>query len=272
MQRKIFTIFSTALLTCALLLAGAQIRTTVEAEGKSKAAAPTLQAGEKLVYSVKWNELAAAKVIMATERAAADKVKDTYRLDVQVNTIGMVKDLVQVNDRFTAYVYAANGLPFRAERDIVEGPKVEQASVVYDQEKHTVTVADNKPIAILPETHDIASLFWAIRNIKLPSGATEKLQAFNSAEKKLFVAQIEVGQREDIATAAGKFSAIQYAIKLQDGKQLSDKNEIRMWVTDDERRLPVLITAQPPFGKVRMELSNQADSEDEATGNNDSSK
>ncbi|MEW6734921.1 MAG: DUF3108 domain-containing protein [Acidobacteriota bacterium] len=218
---------------------------------------PVLLAGEQLTYLVKWNDLDAAKVIMQTEQANSERAH-AYRVEVKVDTVGVVKDIVTVKDRFIAFVDGRTLLPFRAERNILEGPKAEQGTTTFDQEKHLARVADAEAVPIAPQTHDIASLFWAIRNIDLRANRNEKIQAFNSGEKKMFATIVEVGENAEVKTAAGSFPAVQLAIKLQDQKQPSDKYAIRMWVTNDDRRLPVLITAQPPFGKVRMELIGSA--------------
>jgi hypothetical protein len=234
---------------------------------KEVRATSVVQPGERLTYSVKWNDLLAAKVVMTADQAGDKQYGNAHRVEVKVDTVGMVKDIIKVSDRFTAFLDPKTDLPFRAERDILEGPKTEQGFTLFDQDKHLATVADTKPVSIAPETHDIASLFWAIRNVDLKASANEKIHAFNSGEKKMFATFIEVGKREQITTSKGKYQTVQLVIKLQDQKpsadkqkplQPTDKYAIRMWVTDDAQRLPVLITAQPPFGKIQMELVETA--------------
>src|SRR5262245_40730049 len=67
-------------------------------------AAPRIKAGERLTYSVKWNDVKAAKVTMSAESAKDEKFGDSYRVEVDVKTIGVARDLIAVNDRFTAFL------------------------------------------------------------------------------------------------------------------------------------------------------------------------
>lgn len=264
-MKKYLTIIGLLLLATVSIsvAAGTQLQ---PASAKKPAVKPGLKSGERLVYIVKWNELAAAKVQLETDEA--DK-KDGYRVELKIDTIGMAKEIVVVKDRFTAFINGETRLPYRAEREILEGPKSEQGTIVYDQEKHTATIGNEKPMSVPPQTHDIASLLWAIRNVDLKAGTTERLQALNSSDKKVFVTIIETGKSAAVKTGAGTFQAVELAVKLQDERQPSDKFAIRIWISDDARRLPVLITAQPPFGKVRMELTDIGNEEaDEETTEN----
>ena len=65
---------------------------------------------------------------------------------------------------------------------------------------------------------------------------------------------VEAGETSEISTTAGKFVAVQLTVKLLDQAQ-PDKYAIRIWITKDLHRLPVLITSLLPVGKIRLELS-----------------
>lgn len=219
---------------------------------ETKKAGSIIQIGEKLDYLVKWNGLTAAKMSLQTDKITKDK-KTLYKLDLKLATVGIARDIFQMNNSYTAFVDTATELPQVVERDLLQGTKSEQSTLVYDQEKHTVTFANDK-ISILPNTHDLSSILWAIRSASLkPTG--EKIAIFNSTDKKTIFSQIEVGKQEEVSLAKGVFSARQLIVKLEDQeKNFSDKYSIRVWVTDDERRVPLLITAQPSFGKIKIEL------------------
>lgn len=248
-----------SIIICAVLL----LAVTTQAQRKSsrpvtaKAADPAVAAAlkpykfevnEQLIYAVSWNNLKAAKVTMTAE--AVEKLR---KVEVRVETVGVARELFRVADRFTAYINDAL-LPVRAERDIQEGPKKEAGEAVYDHEKRQVVVAEEK-FSILPGTHDIASVFWALRSLDLKAGSA-RIEGFNTVEKRPFATVVTLGKHEEIKTSRGVSKAIELIVKLQESSKTppTDKYAIRMWLTDDERRLPLLITAKPPFGVVRMEL------------------
>ncbi len=215
------------------------------------------EVNEQLSYAVSWNNLKAAKVTMTTE-----VVEKLRKVEVRVETVGVARELFRLADRFTAYINDAL-LPVRAERDIQEGPKKESGEAVYDHEKRQVVVAEEK-FSILPGTHDIASVFWALRSLDLKAGSA-KIECFNTVEKRPFATVVTLGKHEEVKTSRGVSKAIELIVKLQENSKTppTDKYVIRMWLTDDERRLPLLITAKPPFGVVRMELLSTAQEEQE---------
>ncbi len=226
-----------------------------------KKASSVIQTGEKLNYAIKWNGLTAAKMSLQTDKTTKDN-KTFYRLELKLATIGLARDIFQMNNSYTAFVDATTELPRIVERSLSQGTKTEQSALIYDQEKHTVTIANEKPIDIVPNTHDLSSILWAIRSASLkPEG--EKIAIFNSGDKKTLFSQIEIGKREEITLAKKNSYVRELAVKIQDQEKVfSDKYVIRVWVTDDERRVPVLITAQPSFGKIKIELLDSESEED----------
>jgi len=141
-----------------------------------------IQIGEKLDYTIKWNGLTAAKMSLQTDKVTKDS-KSVYRLELKLATIGLARDLFQMNNSYTAFVDTTTELPKIVERNLSQGAKTEQNALIYDQEKHTVTIANEKPIAIVPNTHDLSSILWAIRSASLKTEG-EKIAIFNSGDKK----------------------------------------------------------------------------------------
>lgn len=217
------------------------------------------EAGERLFYAVSWNNLKAAKVTLTTEAVPLG-----HKVEVRVETVGVARELFRIVDRFTAYLNDSL-LPVKAERDIQEGAKKELGEAIYDHEKRQVSIADEK-FPILPSTHDIASLFWALRSLDLKGGSA-RVEAFNTVEKRPFAVTVELGRHEEVKTSRGMVKAVELIIRLQENAKTppTDKYTIRMWLTDDERRLPLLITAKPPFGVVNMELVSTGVAQDEET-------
>lgn len=248
-----------SIIICVALL----IATTVQAQRKSpKPVTPRsvdpavvaalkpykFEAEERLIYAVSWNNMKAAKVTLATEVEPIGR-----KVEVRVETVGVARELFRVVDRFTAYLNDSF-LPVRAERDIQQGAKKESGEAIYHHEKRQVTMADES-FPILPGTHDIASIFWALRSLDLKRGSA-RIEGFNTVEKRPFATTVELSRYEEVKTFKGRFRAIELIIRLQENAKTppTDKYAIRMWLTDDERRLPVLITAKLPFGVVNMEL------------------
>lgn len=233
---------------------------------ETKKSPSILQIGEILNYTVKYNDIAAAKMSLQTDKVIKED-KSFYKLQLNLFTIGIIRDVFQMNNSYTALVDTVLELPTLVETNISQGGKLQQTALVYDQKNHTVTISDQKPITIVPQTHDLSSILWAIRSSSFKSSG-EKIAFFNSSDKKVSFLQIELGTIQEIQSLAlGKVLARELIIKLQDKENIfSDKYAIRIWLTNDEHRIPLLITAQPSFGKVKVELlANDKDTSDKDT-------
>lgn len=257
-----------------VLLWAVTLYTPVQAQAPEKSlkapitnAQPSFQPGEELNYRVTWNNIAAAKMTFLTVNGHQagnnqENSKASYRVEIKLDTIGTVRNLVPINDHFIAYVQPNTGLPISSEREIHEGSKSEKVKLNYNQQKKTVTIVNDsqsapQTVPILADTHDIASLIWAIRNFNVKDSGGAKLQLFNASTRKLSTIELAAGSHEEIQTRKGRVPAQELIVKIQDGqdgKTTSDKFNIRVWLSDEPSHVPVLITAQPPFGKVRVEL------------------
>ncbi|HEY4484984.1 MAG TPA: DUF3108 domain-containing protein, partial [Nitrospiria bacterium] len=73
--------------------------------------------------------------------------------------------------------------------------------------------------------------------------------------KKNWRLEIQILGREKLKTVLGKVPTIKVkAVVLFEGV-LMDKGDVYIWVTDDERRIPVLMTGRIVIGSVTAALS-----------------
>jgi hypothetical protein len=70
------------------------------------------------------------------------------------------------------------------------------------------------------------------------------------------MAKVEALAREKVVTPAGQFQCVKYEAYLFNGTVYARKGRIFLWVSEDERRLPVQIKLQFPFyvGTITMQL------------------
>jgi hypothetical protein len=73
---------------------------------------------------------------------------------------------------------------------------------------------------------------------------------------KLYTIKVQPESREKVTTKAGSFDAIRIATSMVKGTAVDTIYNLRLYITSDVRRLPVLITAEPSWGSVRAELTS----------------
>jgi hypothetical protein len=75
-------------------------------------------------------------------------------------------------------------------------------------------------------------------------------------DDKLYTIRVEPEAREKVYTRAGEYNAIRISTKSLDGGKAKDPYKLKFYLTNDSRRIPVLITAEPSWGEVRVELTS----------------
>jgi hypothetical protein len=119
------------------------------------------------------------------------------------------------------------------------------------QDYGTATTDSGVRIEIPVGTHDYLSFFYALRTFNLAPPRRSGISLLvNNKPKTLF---IEALKRESIQLGSQTIPAIQVALTTDDTP--ADKYQLRVWISDDRRRLPLRITAVTQLGVVRADLA-----------------
>jgi hypothetical protein len=205
---------------------------------------------------VSWADfITAGELTLETkDRRSVDGV-DAFHVSAQAQSIGLVSVMaMKVNDVYESFLNAATMMPFRAAKSIRHGKKQDQGSMTLDQQKRTARLDDGRTIEIPPDTYDIAGLLFAIRGMDLIVGRTRE---FNILEEgKLYKISVTPEAKEKVTTRAGTFETVRVATKSLSGGRESSLYNLKMFLTTDARRLPVMLTAEPSWGSVRVQLTS----------------
>jgi len=229
----------------------------------SSAARNPFSAGERLSYDVSWADfIVAAELIIETDPRRSFDGVDGYHVTTQARTVGLVSGLaLKVNDVYESFISAATLQPFRAEKRSRHGKKQTQSSVTIDQGKHTAQLAAGRTLEIPEDTYDLAGLLFAIRGMDLTLGKTRTMTLLE--DDKLYTIKVQPESREKVTTPAGTYDTIKVATSMVKGRENDKLYNLRIFITNDSRRMPVLITAEPSWGSVRVELTSVSGLKDE---------
>ncbi|HKP14112.1 MAG TPA: DUF3108 domain-containing protein [Blastocatellia bacterium] len=212
--------------------------------------------GERLNYDVSWADfITAGELTLETkDRRSVDGV-DAFHVSAQAQSVGLVSVMaLKVNDVYESFLNAATLMPFRAAKNTRHGKKQDQGSMTLDQQKRTARLDDGRTIEIPPDTYDIAGLLFAIRGMELTPGRSRE---FNILEDgKLYKISVTPEAKEKVTTRAGTFDTTRVATKSLSGGRESNLYNLKMFITNDARRLPVMLTAEPSWGSVRVQLTS----------------
>lgn len=228
---------------------------TISAQQKSDATqapfnAAAYRTGERLTYNVNFASFgSAAHVELFVAAHGTFMNRDTFELRAHVETSGVVNvALLSLNNDYITYVDAQTGLPFRARQVVRRAGRASEFAGDYNQPAATNSIPSRQRTGELSGTFDLLSALYRVRALPLADGASYFINVVNDGAQNL--AEVKVDGRQTIRTGAESFNTIVTRINVKNGPDY----DLRVYFSDDERHLPVLITAKHKSGEIRAEL------------------
>jgi len=192
--------------------------------------------------------------------------KVCYKTAVIGSTTGSFDLAMHVRDQWISYIDTATKIPQRSMRDIVENSYRLKEMVLFDYPNSKVNVIresgkklekSTKEYAISSNVQDIVSGAYYLRTLdysKMAVGTTISMKAF--FEDKLYDFTVKYAGKERVETKHGYINAIKIQPVMPDNEMFDGGNSIRMWLSDDDNKIPVKIEADMFVGKVEVELKS----------------
>lgn len=204
-------------------------------------------AGEKLTYNVSFSNFSSAGHVELFNAGRGQFFnREGFELRARVQSLDVVRAaLYAIDSEYTAYVDPQTGLPFRTRIQNLEGVGAAQAAAI----------AAGQPapaVEATPTTYDILSALYRVRALPLAAGATYRVSAQGDGGVQ-YEAEVRVVGRETVKTAAGSFNAVVTQLRV---RGTASDYRPRIYFSDDERHVPVLLTAKLKTGELRAELAS----------------
>jgi hypothetical protein len=175
---------------------------------------------------------------------------DGLFFSLRAQTSNALQRLFIANDQISSYVDPKSLLPFRTEMNMNEGHRRLAQTLTINQDYGTANTDKGQKIDIPVGTHDYLSFVYALRTFNLtPPKRNAVSLLVNNQPKTLFISALK---KETIRLGTQDIPAIQISLTTDDPQ--SDKFQLRAWISDDSRRLPLRLTAETPLGQIRADL------------------
>jgi len=176
---------------------------------------------------------------------------DGFQFTVNAQTTNALQKLFVATDLMMSYVDPKALLPFRSEFTFSEGRHRFNSKLTINQDYGTATADSGTRIEIPIGTHDYLSLFYMLRTLNLnPPKRSAVSILVNNQPKTLFITALK---RENVQLGSQVIPAIQISLMTDDVQ--GDKYQLRGWISDDKRHLPLRLTAVTELGAVRADLA-----------------
>jgi hypothetical protein len=214
--------------------------------------------GEKLTFSITWSNIVRAGIaVMEVRTGAAEDHQKTLHLVSSTRSVGMVDTFYRVRDSVESIMDADElySVGFKLREN--HGKKRRERDMTFDHDNGTVRVTVNGSV----ETHAVpvrvqdalSSLYYVRTRQDFVVGKPIIVDIHDSG--KNWSVEIQTVGKERIATPAGDFDTIKVRTYPKYEGVFMHKGEIFIWLTDDARRMPVLMKSRISIGSIVATLT-----------------
>ena len=209
--------------------------------------------GEHLTFSVSFsNFIGVAHIELLVAARGIFFGRQGIQLKGHVETTGVVNAaLFAINNDYITSVDPATGLPFHGQQMIREASRASETSADFNQPAGTAALP-SKRIGEFPGTYDFLSAIYRVRALPLSEGSTYYLNV--RGENENYQVAVKVAGRQVIKTNVGSFNSIVAVVWLRNDSRANSYG-MKIYFSDDQRHVPVLVTARHSAGEIRAELA-----------------
>lgn len=219
--------------------------------------ASAMSPNEKLVYDVSWSGVKAGTTVQELSTKGNE-------LHIVTNTRSTpwLDTFFRVEDRAESVVVRGSGDRFGFPRyfrnKISEGSHRRLKEAHFDQQKLKVESKDLLKKTqhcddISSKTFDPLSIVYYVRTLDLVPGKSLFVDIYDC--KRLWNTEVKVLKREEVETPVGRFKTIVVQPMMKADGFFARTGEIKVWLTDDALKIPVMISTKVKIGKIKAVLT-----------------
>ena len=217
--------------------------------------------GETLDYEISWGFITAGNARMLVRETGTE---NELEIITRAWNNGAFETIFPVNDTVKSTISADSLFPKIFNQKISEGSYRRNAKTIYNLDAKNAVIQDsayskNKfkhgfdtTITLGGKERCILSAFYKARTFNLNPGDTAYFDAISGVKK--YKLKVICHKRETIKTALGEKKCIVIEPIIQGDGLFNAKGRLTIWLTDDAKRLPVLMKSEIAVGSIKAEL------------------
>ncbi|MDZ7343852.1 MAG: DUF3108 domain-containing protein [candidate division KSB1 bacterium] len=206
---------------------------------------PAFKVGESLTYLIRYGPIIAGNARLSIPKIVEVNGRPCYHIVSEAWSNKFFSTFYKVEDRVESYTDVDGIFSWWFKKHLREGNFKLDHEVTFDQVNyHAITKNEQKrdTLGVTPFVQDILSAMYFVRTQNLAPGDTMFVD--NHSDGKLYPLKIVVHGRDKINIKAGKFNCLVVEPFLKTPGLFQQKGRIVVHLTDDARKIPVLMTSQ----------------------------
>ncbi|MFH1686066.1 MAG: DUF3108 domain-containing protein [bacterium] len=209
--------------------------------------------GEKLEFDINYGFINAGTASMEVSRLVQYHERPCYQIVTRANSNSFFSTFYKVEDRVESIMDAVGLYSRRFEKNLREGSYSADRVYTFDQENNTVQYQDDT-IAVPPVVQDAISVMYFVRTMDLQVGQSVFLDNFTDGEH--YPLEVKVLERETVEVKAGRFDCLVVEPMTQSVGVFRYEGRLKVWLTDDRVKMPVLMKSKVIVGSISAELTS----------------
>ena len=213
---------------------------------------PLSFSGEVLHYSAGFRFFPAgrAELSFVSDSLNGEQV---YILSTSIKTNSFLDKFYEVRDEITAWLNPESLSLLKTIQNIREGSYHRDHEAIIQGD--SLALWDEQSRKLPGKVYEPVAFIYYLRSQNLQLG--DSYQFYSYSRKKIREVVVHITGSETVKVAAGTFSCLKVEPVSNDGKPLLKNNgEMRVWLSDDNLKLPIKIEMKTNIGNMIMKLKD----------------
>ncbi|MFC1568871.1 DUF3108 domain-containing protein [bacterium] len=210
------------------------------------------QVGEMLEFQIGWKLFKAGTATMTVGDTVWNENRSCYQIKTTANSSSVIDVFYKVRDKVESIIDQDGFFPWKFKKQLREGTFRRDRFTLFDPyQKMAFVKKDTVNIPLYVQ--DVLSSFYYVRTLPLEVG--KHFDIDNISDKKVYPLRILVHKKEQVKVPAGKFNCIVVEPVLRGEGLFNQKGRLVIWLTDDARKMPVMMKSEVFIGTVDIKLT-----------------
>ena len=211
--------------------------------------------GEYNRYVLRWGLIHGGYSTMEISSVEQVNGRQSYHIISKTRSNSFFDTFYKVRDLNQSWMDVASLCSHRFSKNIREGGYRKKKRMEYDHVNRKVAIFKKNQVVdgeITPFIQDVLSALYYVRVEKLEIGNEISIDVNTSGKNWPLV--VKVYKKEKVTVPSGTYQCILVEPRLVDEGIFETKGKIWVWMTDDERHLPVMMRTKIKIGSITAEL------------------
>jgi hypothetical protein len=213
-----------------------------------------LVVGEKLTFSVRYGLIRAGEATLEITGIEDVDGWPCYHVVSLAKSNSVFDKVYRVRDRVESWMDADFLYSRRFRKELREGSYRRDQTIEMDHEHRLARYQDGRVFEFAPGAHDVLSAFYYLRTQALEPD--QEIWLESHADRKNYPLRVKVHGKERVETPAGRFDCVAVEPMLRTPGLFKHEGKLTIWLTDDHRRMPVLMKTKIPIGTITVTLTD----------------